>query len=342
MTDAPLLRIKGLSAYYPIKSGVMRRQTGWVKAVEDVTFDIRASETLGLVGESGCGKTTLSRAILGLRDTQAGQIIFDGEDLTGKTAAELVERRRDMQLVFQDPYASLDPKKRVGATVRAGLDIHRIGTRAERDAKVAQIFSRVGLDPSLTNRFSHEFSGGQRQRIGIARALVMKPRFVICDEPVSALDVSIQSQVLNLLKDLQQDLNLTYLFVAHNLSVVEHMVDRVAVMYLGRLVELADRDDLFNAPRHPYTRALIDAIPAVSPRQRRERTLLSGDIPSPSNLPPGCPFQTRCPKVMDKCRAQMPPQRATPDNHMVACWLPEANTDTTIPEDGGDEGARHT
>ncbi|WP_317624119.1 ABC transporter ATP-binding protein [Rhodalgimonas zhirmunskyi] len=301
----------------------MQKTTGWIKAVDDITFDVKPGETLGLVGESGCGKTTLSRTILGLRAVQSGSIRFDGEDLTGMSLRDLVSKRRDMQLIFQDPNASLDPKRRVGATVRAGLDIHRIGTVRERDERVAEMFARVGLDPSLRNRFPHEFSGGQRQRIGIARALIMKPRFVICDEPVSALDVSVQSQVLNLLKDLQEELNLTYLFVAHNLAVVEHMVDRVAVMYLGRIVELADRDELFDRPQHPYTKALIDAIPAATPANRRHRALLKGDIPSPANLPPGCPFQARCPSVMSKCKEKMPPDFVTGGNHRVACWLAE-------------------
>ena len=323
MSEAALLSLKGMSAYYPVKSGLMRRTTEWIKAVDDISFDIHAGETLGLVGESGCGKTTLSRAILGLRDTQAGSVTFDGEDLTGLAAKDLVSKRRDMQLIFQDPNASLDPKRRVGSTVRAGLDIHRIGTSAERDARVADMFARVGLDPSLRNRFPHEFSGGQRQRIGIARALIMNPRFVICDEPVSALDVSIQSQVLNLLKDLQDELKLTFLFVAHNLAVVEHMVDRVSVMYLGRLVEVATRDDLFTSPRHPYTQALIAAIPAASPRERKNRALLKGDIPSPTNLPPGCPFQTRCPVAMPQCKENMPPYVDYARNHRVACWLSE-------------------
>ncbi|WP_102107621.1 ABC transporter ATP-binding protein [Oceaniglobus roseus] len=315
-----LLSMEEVSVHYPVKGGVLRRPTSWVKAVDEVTLSIAPGETLGLVGESGCGKSTLGRAVLGLRDLAKGRITFDGQELKNLSALDTRALRRDMQLIFQDPYASLDPHATIGATIRAGLDIHRIGSRAERAERVTETMRQVGLDPSLADRYPHEFSGGMRQRVVMARALVLRPRLVVCDEPTSALDVSIQSQILNLLKDLQDELGLTYLFISHNLAVVEHMADRVAVMYLGRIVEVAPRAALFAAPRHPYTQALMQAIPQPDPA-RRTPPPLTGDIPSPDDLPQGCRFRGRCPYAMARCAEAEPPLLGR--EHRAACWLVE-------------------
>ncbi|MEP7159332.1 MAG: oligopeptide/dipeptide ABC transporter ATP-binding protein [Chloroflexota bacterium] len=292
--DRPLVEVRGLAKRFPVKGGVLQRTVAEVRAVDGVDLDIRRGETLGLVGESGCGKTTVGRLILRLIEPTAGSIIFDGTDISALAGARLKPFRRRMQIIFQDPYASLDPRSPIGVSIGDGLRIHGIGTPAERRARVTKIMDLVGLTAYQSRRYPHEFSGGQRQRIGIARALILEPDLVVCDEPVSALDVSIQAQVLNLLKDLQRELGLTLLFIAHNMAVVEHISDRVAVMYLGRVVESAGRETTYADPRHPYTQALMSAIPLPDPDARRQRIILRGDVPSPINIPPGCRFHTRC------------------------------------------------
>jgi peptide/nickel transport system ATP-binding protein/oligopeptide transport system ATP-binding protein len=294
--DGPLVAVDHLREYFPIHGGVLHRQIGSVKAVDDVSFTIRRGETLGLVGESGCGKTTVGRALLRLIEPTEGRIMFDGTDISGLGGRDLKRMRRRMQIIFQDPFASLDPRSPIGDSISEGLRIHAIGTKADRRRKVAAMMEKVGLQPYHARRYPHEFSGGQRQRIGIARALVLEPDLLVCDEPVSALDVSIQAQVLNLLRQLQRELGLTYLFVAHNMGVVEHISDRVAVMYLGTIAELAESGQIYRRPLHPYTIALLSAVPVSSPdeRTRRTRIILTGDVPSPVNPPSGCPFHTRC------------------------------------------------
>jgi oligopeptide transport system ATP-binding protein len=291
---ANLVEARHLVKHFPIKGGILQRTVGIVQAVDDVSFDVRRGETLGLVGESGCGKTTVGRLLLRLIEATSGEIRFDGQDITQLRGAELARIRREMQIIFQDPYASLDPRSPISDSIGEGLRIHRLGSSKERAAKVRKMMDLVGLMPYHARRYPHEFSGGQRQRIGIARALVLEPKLVVCDEPVSALDVSIQAQVLNLLKSLQRELSLTYVFIAHNMGVVEHISDRVAVMYLGKIVELADRRELFRRPEHPYTQALMSAIPVPDPEQRRKRVILKGDVPSPVNPPKGCRFNPRC------------------------------------------------
>jgi peptide/nickel transport system ATP-binding protein/oligopeptide transport system ATP-binding protein len=289
--------------------------------VDDVSFFVKKGETLGLVGESGCGKTTVGRTMLRLIEPTAGAVKFQGQDVFSMKPRELKIARRDMQIIFQDPYASLDPRVPIGESVMEGLHIHKIGTPRERVDIMLETLTKVGLESYHSRRYPHEFSGGQRQRIGIARALALRPKFIICDEPVSALDVSIQSQVLNILKDLQAEFGLTYLFIAHNLSVVEHVSNRVAVMYLGKMVEMTSREELFRNPLHPYTQALMSAIPVPNPRLKRQRTILKGDVPSPLNPPSGCRFHTRCPVAIEKCSHEEPPFIEVSTDHWVACWL---------------------
>jgi oligopeptide/dipeptide ABC transporter ATP-binding protein len=315
-----LLQVKRLVKFFPVRAGLMQRIVAWVKAVDDVSFNVKEGETLGLVGESGCGKTTVGRTVLRLIEPTSGEIEFNSVDILKLHGAELKAMRRNMQIIFQDPYASLDPRIPVGESIAEGLRIHNIGTRRDQDAIVMDTLKKVGLEDYHARRYPHEFSGGQRQRIGIARALALRPQFIIADEPVSALDVSIQSQVLNILKDLQKEFQLTYLFIAHNLSVVEHISDRVAVMYLGKMVELAGRDELYAHPLHPYTQALMSAIPIPDPTLKRERIILQGDVPSPLNPPTGCRFHPRCPVVMEGCSLAEPPLLEVKPGHWVACF----------------------
>ncbi len=315
--------VKNLTKHFPVRSGLLQRVTGWVQAVDKVNFTVKRGETLGMVGESGCGKTTVGRTILRLIEPTSGEVYFDGVNITKMSASALKPLRRNMQIIFQDPYASLNPRMPIGESVMEGLNIHKIGRPKERWEIALSMLRKVGLEEYHARRYPHEFSGGQRQRIGIARALALNPKFIVCDEPVSALDVSIQSQVLNILKDLQKEFGLTYLFIAHNLSVVEHISDRVAVMYLGKLVELTDRDTLYREPLHPYTKALLSAIPIPHPKVKRERTILTGDVPSPLNPPKGCRFHTRCPIAVEKCGQEEPEFREARPGHWVACWLVE-------------------
>ncbi len=315
------VQVEHLVKYFPVRAGLMQRVVNWVKAVDDVSFNVRKGETLGMVGESGCGKTTIGRSMLRLVEPTSGSVHYEGKDVLKLRGHDLKDVRRHMQIIFQDPYASLDPRVPIGESVMEGLHIHNIGSRQERYDLMIDTLKKVGLEDYHARRYPHEFSGGQRQRIGIARALALRPNFIVCDEPVSALDVSIQSQVLNILKDLQKEFGLTYLFIAHNLSVVEHISDRVAVMYLGKMVELADRDELFRNPLHPYTKALMSAIPVPDPKLKRNRTILKGDVPSPLNPPKGCRFHPRCPIAEQICSEQEPEFREAAPNHWVACWL---------------------
>lgn len=318
-----LVEVKNLVKYFPVRAGLLQRVVNQVKAVDDVSFIVKKGETLGMVGESGCGKTTVGRTMLRLVEPTSGSVNFEGKDVFALPPRELKVVRRDMQIIFQDPYASLDPRVPIGESVMEGLHIHKIGTPKERVEIMLETLKKVGLEDYHARRYPHEFSGGQRQRIGIARALALRPSFIICDEPVSALDVSIQSQVLNILKDLQSEFGLTYLFIAHNLSVVEHVSDRVAVMYLGKMVELTSREELFRNPLHPYTKALMSAIPVPNPRLKRQRTILKGDVPSPLNPPKGCRFHPRCPIAVDQCSQQEPEFKELSPGHWVACWLAE-------------------
>jgi oligopeptide/dipeptide ABC transporter ATP-binding protein len=317
----PLLSVRELTKHFPIKRGVFGRVTGQVRAVDGVSFDVAPGETLALVGESGCGKSTTGRAILRLVEPTSGTVTFDGVDVRSLGGADLRKLRRQMQIVFQDPFSSLNPRMSIGAIVREGLTIHRLAEGGAADARVRQLLEEVGLRPEYASRYPHEFSGGQRQRVGIARALSVEPSFIVCDEPVSALDVSVQAQVVNLLQDLQRDRGLAYLFIAHDLSVVEHIADRVAVMYLGHIVELASVDRLYNEPIMPYTQALLSAVPAPEPGVKRERILLAGDVPSPADPPSGCVFHPRCqhPARDAACATIVPPLEEKAPGHWAAC-----------------------
>ncbi len=322
-TDGDLIQVRDLVKYFPVLAGVLKRKVADIKAVDGVSFDIRNGETLGLVGESGCGKTTVGRCILRLYDITSGQILFEKTGITNLKGEQLRRMRRDMQLIFQDPYASLDPRMTAGDIICEPLLVHNMVKGKEYRAKMAELMKMVELEPRMEDRCPHEFSGGQRQRIGIARALATRPKFIVCDEPVSALDVSIQAQIISLLMRLREELALTYLFIAHDLSVVRHISDRVAVMYLGKIMEITDSDELYAHPLHPYTRALLSAVPIPDPKidRERKRILLSGDVPSPLLPPPGCRFHTRCWMAKDICKESLPELRDVGSNHWVACHL---------------------
>jgi len=315
-----LIEVRNLRKYFPIKKGVFSKTIGNVKAVDDVSFSIKKGETLGLVGESGCGKTTVGRSILRLIEPTAGEIIFEGKDITNISSKELKTYRKKMQIIFQDPYSSLNPRITVGGMLNEILKFHEIAEGAAAEKRVEQLLDTVGLRKIHARRYPHEFSGGQRQRIGIARALSVEPKFIVCDEPVSALDVSIQSQILNLLQDLQKEFGITYLFISHDLSVVEHISDRVCVMYLGQLVEMATREALYQHPNHPYSQALLSAVPLPDPRNKSKRIILTGDVPSPANVPTGCYFHPRCPKVFEDC-SSIHPVLAGTETHSQSCLL---------------------
>lgn len=319
-----LLEVRGLKKYFPITSGIiLQRVKAYVKAVDGLDFFVRKGETLGLVGESGCGKSTTGRSILQLYRPTAGEVLFQGKDLCKLQGEELRKMRRNMQMIFQDPYASLNPRMTVGDIIGEPLEVHNIAKGKEKKERVQELLQIVGLNPYFVNRYPHEFSGGQRQRIGVARALAVNPDFIVCDEPISALDVSIQAQIINLLEELQAQFHLTYLFIAHDLSVVRHISDRVAVMYLGKIVELTDRDSLYKNPLHPYTKALLSAVPIPDPivEEKRERIILTGDVPSPVNPPSGCRFHTRCPIAIERCKHEDPEFRDVGNLHFVACHL---------------------
>lgn len=343
MTTAPasnkgssqlLIEIENLQMHFPVTRGIIfQRRVGTVKAVDGVSFSIKPGETLGLVGESGCGKSTTGRAILQLYRPTAGKVVFEGQDLTKLRGEDLRKMRRSVQMIFQDPYASLNPRMTVGDIIAEPIRVHRLREGKAVRERVEELLGLVGLNPAFANRYPHEFSGGQRQRIGIARALAVEPSFVVCDEPVSALDVSIQAQIVNLLEDLQDKLGLTYLFIAHDLSVVKHISDRVAVMYLGKVVELAEGEKLYSAPLHPYTQALLSAVPIPDPgvEQKRRRIILQGDVPSPLNPPPGCHFHTRCPLAIQQCKEEEPPFIDYGEGHFAACWRARESA-TLMPE----------
>ncbi len=309
-----LLSVRHLVKHFPVEGS-----DDVVQAVDDVSFDIIAGETLGLVGESGCGKSTVGRCLLRLHEPTSGEVVFEGKDIVGLPNNEMQALRRQMQIIFQDPYASLNPRLSIRSIISEPLKIHRIGTKAEQNDRVADLLQKVGLDPKYADRYPHEFSGGQRQRIGIARALALNPKLIICDEPVSALDVSVQAQVVNLLQDIQEEFGLTYLFISHGLAVVEHISNRVAVMYLGKLVEICDAVELYERPLHPYTQALLSAIPVPDPKHKRDRIVLTGDVPTPINPPSGCRFRTRCPLATDECAAVVPELREIRPGHFAAC-----------------------
>lgn len=339
MANNTLLDIRNLKKYFPIKRGLFSKTVGFVKAVNDVSLTIQRGETLGLVGESGCGKTTVGRSILRLIEPTAGSVQFEGREVTTMESNQMRTLRRQMQIIFQDPYSSLNPRITVGGMLAEIIKFHGLRkNEAEVQGRVEELLKVVGLRPEYARRYPHEFSGGQRQRIGIARALSVEPKFIVCDEPVSALDVSIQSQVINLLEDLQRDFGLTYLFVAHNLSVVEHISDRVAVMYLGEIVELATSKELYANPKHPYTQALMSAVPMPDPRRKPNRIILTGDVPSPANLPSGCHFHPRCPKAMPECKVTHPKLGNDGTGHQVRCLLYPESVPTNVPAGATAEG----
>ncbi|MBT8443023.1 MAG: dipeptide ABC transporter ATP-binding protein [Gammaproteobacteria bacterium] len=325
MPDAtPLLEVRGLKKYFPVRGGLLHRVTAQVRAVDGVDFVIQDGKTLGLVGESGCGKSTLGRAILRLHEPTAGQVLLEGEDFTALERDALVAERKRMQIIFQDPFASLSPRRTVAQIIREPLDVHKMGTPAERDRRVVELLDVVGMGPEVRDRYPHEFSGGQRQRIGVARALALDPQFIVADEPVSALDVSVQSQVLNLIAKLKRERGIAFLFISHDLAVIQHVSDDIGVMYLGRIVELASVGDLYREPKHPYTRALMSAIPVPDPDNKSQRIVLEGDVPSPMHPPSGCAFHTRCPQAMPACRSVEPETKnvGTADSpHEVTCHL---------------------
>lgn len=329
----PLLEVRNLKKYFPITKGLLSRVVGQVKAVDDVSFTIMPNETVGMVGESGCGKTTAGRTLLRLIEPTGGEAIFDGQDVFKMEREELRRARRNMQIIFQDPFSSLNPRMTIESIIGEALEFHQIAKGERRREMVEELLVKVGLQPSYISRYPHEFSGGQRQRLGIARALALNPKFIVCDEAVSALDVSVQAQVINLLQDLQEEYNLSYLFIAHDLSVVKHISDRIAVMYLGQIVELAECDELFENPRHPYTQALLSAIPHPNPKGRKQRVILKGDVPSPINPPSGCRFHTRCPACFAPCSKITPKIVEVEPGHQVRCHLYDkdhAPSDLTI------------
>ncbi|MBE9913360.1 dipeptide ABC transporter ATP-binding protein [Paenibacillus donghaensis] len=316
-----LLEVEHLKKYFPIRKGLWNKTVGHVKAVDDISFSVRRGETFGLVGESGCGKSTTGRSILRLIEPSGGNVRFEGREITELSSEDMRKQRRDMQIVFQDPFSSLDPRHSVQRILEEPLIVHGISSRKERQQRIAKLIEVVGLTRTHLHRYPHQFSGGQRQRIGIARALALQPKLIVADEPVSALDVSIQSQVINLLQDLQTEFKLTYIFIAHDLSVVKHICDRVAVMYLGRIVEIADKQRLYETPQHPYTQALLSAVPEPDPDLKRERIILQGEVPSPANAPVGCAFHTRCPQAMKICSEVRPQLQDTGEGHLTACHL---------------------
>ncbi len=322
MSQSPLLTVQNLKVHFPVKHGLFSSVRAYVKAVDDVSFSVGPAETLGLVGESGCGKTTLGRALIRLIEPTAGRVLFEDEDITALSGDALRTRRRKFQMIFQDPYGSLNPRMTVSEIIGEAIDIHHLAKDDEaRTARIAQLLRDVGLHPEHASRYPHEFSGGQRQRIGIARALAVQPKLIVCDEPVSALDVSVQAQIINLLQDLQREHGIAYVFIAHDLAVVEHISHRVLVMYLGRVVELGESKEVVNAPLHPYTQALISAVPVVDPDSKHRRILLPGDVPSPINPPSGCPFHPRCPIAEDRCKVEVPALRQISPGHFAACHL---------------------
>lgn len=319
-SDNHLLAVQGLKKYFPIKKGMFRRTVGWVQAVDDISLYVSKGEALGLVGESGCGKSTLGKCIVKLLEPTEGKILYAGEDIWSMGSTQIKSYRRKVQAIFQDPYSSLNPRMSVGGIVGEPLKVHSLHTSFEQKLKVNNLLKKVGISPDYTSRYPHELSGGQRQRIGIARALALQPELIICDEPVSALDVSVQAQVINLLDDLKEEFKLSYLFIAHDLSVVEHVSDRIAVMYLGKIVEVAKDTELYSNPLHPYTKALLSAIPIPEPRRKKKRTILQGEVPSPINPPSGCRFHTRCPETKEICFQNEPPMKIMTPQHYVACF----------------------